>query len=574
MILGDDALEYLPSASVPVEQPSDLNFRPCSTTPPRPTLRLAWPDPLSPSRDELAELDMILPGVVVLLVLHGRGSSARRWSAAAIEKFSPAAIAVELPAGIGEPPRPRDRSPAARFSALEVPNEEPSTGARSTWWSSPRIAADRGGARARPSSGSPFTSSTREVADHPLARDRPRSTSPAPSLARRRRLAARALLAAASRAARAPPPTTRARTSWLASVAALALRVRTCFDAAVLVVCGLHHAPGPVVRLGPLLAEGAAPPAPLRRLTRREGHVLWHPSEQSSAEGGGGGASASRPSSRPGGYERQPRQRPALGAEPGERRRGARPAHRGRARPRSRTRSARPRRPIRTTSGRGSPGAPACCWRSASRRGRATASAPAAIFRPGAILRLLALRPRLRRARKGRSRLDLYQLVVAARGFVDDTYAQEGLGGRDGLSVAGGAASTCRRSTPPPRDLPRPRARRSTSTRSLGAAAASADEDRRGRERRSGAGRVGRTFHAATASVRILPEDPAPEHYGAFLRKRTERGAVRRAHSGRAVLDQPVRRRRRPRRPCGTGTRARSTSASSSSCAASRARSW
>ena len=83
--------------------------------------RPAWPDPLSLSRDELAELDMVLPGVVVLPVLHGRLECAQMVRRA-IEKFSPAAIAVELPAGLGEPlARAIARLPL--LSALEIPDE-------------------------------------------------------------------------------------------------------------------------------------------------------------------------------------------------------------------------------------------------------------------------------------------------------------------------------------------------------------------------------------------------------------------------------------------------------------------
>ena len=55
--------------------------------------RPAWPDPLSLSRDELAELGLVLPGVVVLPVLHGRLECAQM-VLRAVEKLTPAAIAV------------------------------------------------------------------------------------------------------------------------------------------------------------------------------------------------------------------------------------------------------------------------------------------------------------------------------------------------------------------------------------------------------------------------------------------------------------------------------------------------
>lgn len=85
-----------------------------------PTYRPAWPDPLSLSRDELAELGLVLPGVVVLPILHGRLEFA--WMVRrAIERLTPAALAVELPESLSEPVRRAvDRLPL--LSVIEYPD--------------------------------------------------------------------------------------------------------------------------------------------------------------------------------------------------------------------------------------------------------------------------------------------------------------------------------------------------------------------------------------------------------------------------------------------------------------------
>ncbi|MFZ6178739.1 hypothetical protein [Nannocystis pusilla] len=468
------------------------------------TYRPAWPDPLSLSRDELAELDMILPGVVVLPVLHGRIECAQMVRRA-IEKFSPAAIAVELPAGIGEPlARAIARLPL--LSALEVPNEaqhgrpqylvvEPAD---------PLIEAVRRATEL----GIPFHLVDREVADYPSARDHLPDVASAESVGAAAWL--RAALAAASCSPRAAADDPR-EDFMAGSVAALALR-QNLPDATVLVVCGLHHARGLVARLGPLLAEGAAPPAPLRRLTRREGHVLWHLSEQSSAEVLG------EPAFIQAAYERSRGSAPPSALSP---------ASAGAVLDLfTRARQAPIQDPFRTPS----PPDPhddrprvtgrtglllAICQQARTRYRERTGGD----LRPGAILRLLRY-AHAYALEEGAIAPDLYQLVVAARGFVDDTYAQEV------WEVATAYPWQAVRPELPPLDLslrdlhdrvrtihfhPKLMQRRRRLMKIV-----------RPREKERRKGEWAERF-TGDSICSYPPEDLALEHYGAFLRKRTER---------------------------------------------------
>jgi hypothetical protein len=370
--------------------------------------RPAWPDPLSLSRDELAELDMVLPGVVVLPVLHGRLECAQMVRRA-IEKFSPAAIAVELPAGLGEPlARAIARLPL--LSALEVPDEtqhgrpqylvvEPAD---------PLIEAVRRATEL----GIPVHLVDREVGAYPAARDRLPDVAAAETVGAAAWL--RAGLAAASISERDPADDLR-EDFMAGSIAALALR-QSLPDALVLVVCGIHHARGLVARLGPLLAGDVAPPAPLRRL-RREAPVLWHLSEQSSSE------VLSEPAFIQAAYER------SRGTAPPS---ALAPANAGAVLDLfTRARQAPIQDPFRTPS----PPDPfderprvtgrtglllAICQRARARYRERTGGD----LRPGAILRLLRY-AHAYAYEEGAIAPDLYQLVVAARGFADDTYAQE-----------------------------------------------------------------------------------------------------------------------------------------------------
>lgn len=465
--------------------------------------RPAWPDPLSLSRDELAELGLWLPGVVVLPVLHGRLECAQMVRRA-IEKFSPAAIAVELPAGVGEVlARAIARLPL--LSALEIPDEtqhgrpqylvvEPAD---------PLIEAVRRATEL----GIPCQLVDREVGGYPAARDRLPDVAAAEAVGAAPWL--RAALAAATTSERAEADDLR-EDFMAGSIAALALR-QTLPDALVLVVCGLHHARGLVERLGPLIAGDATPPAPLRRL-RREGHVLWHLSEQSSAE------VLAEPAFVHAAYER------SRGTAPPS---ALAPASAGAVLDLfTRARQAPLQDPFRTPSppdpfderprATGRTGLLLAICQQARTRYRERTGGD---LRPGAILRLLRYAHAYAHE-EGAIAPDLYQLVVAARGFVDDTFAQEV------WEVATTYPWQSARPEVPPIDLslrdlhdrvrtirfhPKLMQRRRRLMKIV---------KPRAKERRPG--EWAERFKGDSICS-FPPEDLALEHYGAFLRKRTER---------------------------------------------------
>ncbi|HEY8380027.1 MAG TPA: hypothetical protein VIK91_26235, partial [Nannocystis sp.] len=237
--------------------------------------RPAWPDPLSLSRDELAAHGLLLPGVAVLPVVHGRLECAQMVRRA-VEKLSPAAIAVELPAGLADLLR-RAIARLPLLSVLEIPDEtrhgrpqyllvEPAD---------PLIEA----ARRAVELDLPLHLVDRDLGGYPAVRDRLPDVAAAESVGAAAWL--RAALAAAAASERVPEDDL--REDFMAAAIAAIARRQTLPDALVLVVCGVHHARGLVRRLAPLLDGDHPPPAPLHRL-RRDGPVLWHLSEQSSSE--------------------------------------------------------------------------------------------------------------------------------------------------------------------------------------------------------------------------------------------------------------------------------------------------
>lgn len=473
------------------------------------TYRSAWPDPLALSRDELAELGLVLPGAVVLPVLHGRIESAQMVRRA-IERLTPAAIAVELPETIAELVR-RATARLPLLSVIEVPSEaqhgrpqylvvEPADAL---------IEAVRRGGEL----GIPVHLVDRELAAYPEHRDRLPDPVAAEAVGARAYL--HAALAAAGACPRAPEDDVR-EDAMAQAVASLARR-QTLHEAAVLVVCGLHHARGLVSRLAELLAGDAPPPTPLRRI-RREGHVLWHLSEQSSAEVLGEPAYLSAAYERSRGTAPPTAQAPAGGGAVLDlftRARMAPPADPFRSPAPADPEDDRPRATGRMALLVG------ICQQARARYRERTGED----LRPGTILRLLrygcayaleeaALAP------------DLYQLVVAARGFADDTYAQEvwevataypWQAARPELPVLDLSLrdlhDRVRTIRFHPRVLQRRRLLRIVRPRA--------------KERRPG--EWAERF-AGDAICSYPPEDLALEHYGSFLRKRTER-SLKAAHT-------------------------------------------
>lgn len=370
--------------------------------------RPAWPDPLGLSRDELAELGLVLPGAVVLPVVHGRLECAQMVRRA-VEKLAPAAIAVELPESAGELVR-RAVLRLPLLSVVEVPSEtehgrpqylvvEPAD---------PLIEAVRRGHELS----IPVQFVDRDLAAYPAMRDRIPDPVAAESVGAKTWL--HAALAAASASERVPEDDLREDAMAL-HVAAL-VRKQTLDDAAVLLVCGLHHARGVVRRLADLLAGGPPPPAPLRRISSK-GHVLWHLSEASSAEvlaepaffnaayersRGTAPPSAHTPASSGAVLDLFTRARQAPISDPF---RNPAPPDPDSERPKA--------------TGRAGLLLALCQHARARYRGRTGDD-----LRPGTLLRLLRYASAYA-LQEAALTPDLYQLVVAARGFVDDAYALE-----------------------------------------------------------------------------------------------------------------------------------------------------
>lgn len=369
--------------------------------------RPAWPDPLSLSRDELIELGLALPGVVVLPVLHGRLECAQMVRRA-VERLTPSAIAVELPETLTD----HVRRAVARLPLLSVIETASEPGGRPQYLVIEPADALVEAVRRGVELGIPVHLVDRELAAYPAVRDRLPDPAAAESAGARPFL--NAALAAASASERVPEDDLREDTMAI-NVAAL-VRHQSLHDASVLVVCGLHHARGLVRRLADLLAAADRPPLPLRRI-RREGHVLWHLSDNSSAE------VLAEPAFINAAYERSRGTAPPTAMVP---------AQAGAVLDLfTRARQAPMNDPFRTPS----PPDPAderpkptgrmglllaICQQARLRYRRRTGED----LRPGTLLRLLryACAYALTEAAIAP---DLYQLVVAARGFVDDTYAHE-----------------------------------------------------------------------------------------------------------------------------------------------------
>lgn len=466
------------------------------------TYRAAWPDPLSLSRDELAELGLVLPGAVVLPVLHGRLECA--WMVRrAIEKLTPAAIAVELPESLDEVVR-RAVSRLPLLGVIEVPDAaqhgkpvylpiEPADAL---------VEAVRRGMEL----GIPVHLVDRDVGAYPQVRDRIPDPVAAESVGARVWL--RAALAAAATSERVPEDDQREDTMAF-HVAAL-VRRQSLHEAAVLVVCGLHHARGLLARLQALLAEDAPLAEPLRK-RRRSDAALWHLSEQSSHE------VLAEPAFLNAAYERS---------------RGTAPPTAGAAGASAvvdlftRARQAPLQDPFRKLSppeptderpkATGRMGLMLALCQQARARYRERLGED---LRPGTLLRLLRYACAYA-YQEGALAPDLYQLVVAARGFVDDNYAHEV------WELATQYPWQAARPEVPPLDLslrdlhervrtlrfhPKMLQRRRRLMRIV-----------KPRPREGRPGEWAERFEGDSLCS-FPPEDLALEQYGSFLRKRTER---------------------------------------------------
>lgn len=462
-----------------------------------PTYRAAWPDPLSLSRDELAELGLVLPGVVVLPVLHGRLEFA--WMVRrALEKLAPAAIAVEYPESLEEPILRAVR----RLPLLSVVNYAASDG-RPVYLPIEPADALVEAVRRGLELGIPVHLVDRDVDRYPAARDRIPDALAAESAGAKAWL--RAALVAAHHSPRAPEDDEREET--MAFHIATLVHAQPIPDSTVLVVCGLHHARGIIQRL----AADALPATPLRRL-RRDDAVVHHLSEASSRE-----VLAELPFVNAA-YERSRGTAPPSAQGSGQSATVVDLFTRARQTPKMDPfRTAAP--PEHTDARPRATGRMglllALCQQARAAHQARTGEA----LRPGSLLALLRYACRYAFIEGGLGP-DLYQLVIAARGFADDNYAHE----------VWETATTYPWQTSRPelpaidvglRDLhdrvrtirfhPRTLQRRHRLMRVIKPRPA---ERRKGEwaEQFSGEG-----------ICSYPPEDLALEHYGAFLRKRTER---------------------------------------------------
>lgn len=465
-----------------------------------PTYRPAWPDPLSLSRDELAELGLVLPGVAVLPVLHGRLEFA--WMVRkAIEKLTPAALAVELPESLSEP----IRRAVARLPLLSV-IEYPDGSGRPVYLPIEPADALVEAVRRGHELGLPVHLVDRDVDQYPAIRDRLPDALAAESAGARSYLAT--ALAAAEHSPRVPEDELREQTMAF-HVAALARDQAP--GAVVLVVCGLHHARGVVRHLFQILGERHPPATPLRRV-KRDGATLHHLSESASREVLAELPFVNAAYERSRGTAPPSAQGPALAATVVDLF--------------TRTRQAPPADPFRTAA---PPELPEDRPRATGRMGMLLAlcqqarqthqSRTGELLRPGTLLQLLRYACRYAYLEGGLGP-DLYQLVIAARGFADDNYAHEV------WEVATHYPWQTTRPEFPNLDLglrdlhdrvrtirfhPKTLQRRHRLMRVI---------KPRPKERRPG--EWAEQFDGDNLCS-YPPEDLALEHYGAFLRKRTER---------------------------------------------------
>lgn len=466
-----------------------------------PTYRPAWPDPLGLSRDELRELGLVLPGVIVLPVLHGRLEFA--WMVRkAIEKLVPGALAVELPESLGEP----IRKAVNRLPLLSVV-EYPDASGRPVYLPIEPADALVEAVRRGRELGIPVHLVDRDVDQYPELRDKLPDALAAESAGARAFL--QTCLAAVELNPRVPEDDAREQTMAF-HVAALA-RAAASPDAVVLVVCGLHHARGVVHHLTAMLDDPNPPATPLRRV-RRDAAVVHHLSESASRE-----VLAELPFLNAA-YERSRGTAPPSAQGPAASATVVDLFTRARQAPRI--------DPFRTAA---VPEPEADRPRATGRMGMLLALCQEARkvhrertgeqLRPGTLLHLLRYACRYAYLEGGLGP-DLYQLVIAARGFADDNYAHEV------WEVATHYPWQTSRPEFAPLDLslrdlhdrvrtirfhPKTLQRRHRLMRVI---------KPRARERRPGEWAEQFTGDSLCS---YPPEDLALEHYGAFLRKRTER---------------------------------------------------
>jgi len=466
-----------------------------------PTYRAAWPDPLSLSREELTELGLVLPGVVVLPILHGRLEFA--WMVRrAIERLTPAALAVEFPESLGEPIR-RAIGRLPLLSVVEYPDADGRPVFLPVEPADALVEAVRRGLEL----GIPVHMVDRDVDRYPAVRDRLPDALAAESAGARAYLAA--VLAAIEHSPRVPEDELREHTMAF-HVAALAA-AQTGPDATILVVCGLHHARGLVRNLLEIFAADQAAITPLRRI-KREGVLVHHLAESASRE-----VLAELPFVNAA-YER------SRGTAPPS---AAGTAHTAtvvdlftRARQRPRVDPFRTAAPPEASEERpratGRMGLLLALCQQARARHREQTGEP---LRPGTLLHLLRYACRYAYVEGGLGP-DLYQLVIAARGYADDNYAHEV------WEVATHYPWQTSRPELPPLEL---------SLRDLHEHVRSIRFHPKTLQRRH---RLMRVIRPRPSERRpgewaeqfegdnlcsYPPEDLALEHYGAFLRKRTER---------------------------------------------------
>jgi hypothetical protein len=466
-----------------------------------PTYRPAWPDPLSLSRDELTELGLVLPGVVVLPILHGRLEFA--WMVRrAIERLTPAALAVEYPESLGEP----IRRAVNRLPLLSVV-EYPDAAGRPVYLPIEPADALVEAVRRGLELGIPVHMVDRDVDRYPEVRDRLPDPLAAESAGARAYLAS--VLALVEHNQRVPEDDQREHTMAF-NVAAL-VAAQPGPEATVLVICGLHHARGLVRNLFEIFGHDHGPVTPLRRL-KREGVAVHHLAESASRE-----VLAELPFVNAA-YERS---------------RGTAPpsaegtAHNAavvdlftRARQRPRIDPFRTAAPPEISEDR--PRATgrmglllALCQQARARYRDQTGES----LRPGTLLQLLRYACRYAYLEGGLGP-DLYQLVIAARGYADDNYAHEvwevathypWQTSRPELAPLELSLRDLHEHVRSIRFHPKTLQRRHRLMRVI-----------RPRPSERRAGEWAEQFDGENLCS-YPPEDLALEHYGAFLRKRTER---------------------------------------------------
>ncbi len=474
-----------------------------------PTNSPAWPDPLGLSRDELAELGLLLPGAVVLPILHGRLEFA--WMVRkAIEKLTPAALAVELPESVGD----AFRRAVGRLPLLSVVEYADASG-RPVYLPVEPADALVETVRRGLELGIPVHLVDRDVDHYPQVRDRLPDALAAESVGARKFL--QTALECAAHNPRVPEDDAREQT--IAHNVAALVRARHAPqpahpahpDPVVLVVCGLHHARGVVDQLRGLLADGRAPVTPLRRV-KRDGVRVHHLAESSSREVLAELPFVNAAYERSRGTAPPSAQGPALAATVVDLFTRARQAPKI-----DPFRTAAPPEPTEDrprATGRMGLLLALCQEARKAHLGR-TGEA----LRPGSLLQLLRYACRYAWLEGGLGP-DLYQLVIAARGFADDNYAHEV------WEVATHYPWQTTRPEFAPLDLslrdlhdrvrtirfhPKTLQRRHRLMRVI---------KPRPKEKRQG--EWAEQFDG-DSMCSYPPEDLALEHYGAFLRKRTER---------------------------------------------------